>query len=113
MILIIGGAHQGKSLYAEQYREQGYELINAYHEIIREQLEQGLDPQKEAERLLAERTDSMEKLVIISNEVGYGLVPMDAFQRQYREQVGRVHCYLAKEADQVIRVVCGIGMELK
>lgn len=113
MILIIGGAHQGKTIYAEQYKEQGYELIPSYHEIIREQLEQGLDPLKEAEALLTKKADHIDKMVLISNEVGYGLVPMDPFQRQYREQVGRVHCYLAKEAKQVIRVVCGIGMELK
>lgn len=111
MIFIIGGAHQGKNIYAKTYGEQGYELITSYHEVIKKQMEQGLDPLREAEALLSERAD--KKVVIISNEVGYGLVPMDAFLRQYREQVGRVHCYLAKEAEQVIRVVCGIGMELK
>ena len=51
--------------------------------------------------------------VIICNEVGYGLVPVDSFERYYREQVGRICTTLAKQADKVTRVVCGIGTELK
>ena len=52
-------------------------------------------------------------LVIISDEIGYGLVPVDVFEREYREKSGRVNCYLAEKADQVIRVVCGIGSRIK
>lgn len=50
---------------------------------------------------------------LICDEVGSGVVPMDAFERQYRETVGRVMCRLTPEADQVIRVQCGIGTILK
>ena len=59
----------------------------------------------EAARRLAE---SGEKLVVICDELGCGLVPMDAFDRKYREACGRVSCYLAGQAEQVIRMVCGI-----
>lgn len=51
--------------------------------------------------------------MVISAEVGYGLVPIDAFERKYREAVGRVNCYLAGEAEQFYRVVCGEGERLK
>lgn len=54
-----------------------------------------------------------DKLIIISNEVGYGLVPVEAFEREYRETVGRVNCFFAGEAEQVIRVVSGIGKRIK
>ena len=37
-------------------------------------------------------------------EVGYGLVPVDAFERQYREAVGRICTNLAACADRVDRV---------
>ena len=57
--------------------------------------------------------EQKERLVIISNEVGYGLVPVEEEQRRYRETAGRVNCLLAKQAEQVIRVSCGIGMRLK
>jgi len=63
----------------------------------------------EVEDFLRENRDA----VIISAEVGYGLVPIDAFERKYREAVGRVNCYLAGEAEQFYRVVCGEGERLK
>lgn len=111
MIFVIGGAAQGKRQYvADQYK--GYEVIESYHNIIRTQLEQSADPLTCAKALLAETSD-MDKLVIICDEVGYGLVPMDAFERTYRETVGRVSCYLADRAKQVIRIVAGIPMRIK
>lgn len=50
---------------------------------------------------------------IISDEVGLGLVPCDAFEREYREMVGRVLCLLVKECNRVHRVFCGIGVILQ
>ena len=51
--------------------------------------------------------------VLIMDEVGCGIVPLDAFERQYREVVGRVGCRLAQEASHVERIVCGLGQVLK
>lgn len=109
MVLIIGGAYQGKSAYAKVHFGEHHTIINGYHLAVKEQLLSGLDPLAEAKQLLTEE----ENLVIISDETGYGLVPVDAFDRRYREQCGRVNCYLAKRAEQVIRVVCGIGEQIK
>ena len=50
---------------------------------------------------------------MISDEIGNGIVPMDAFEREYREQTGRILIELAKEAEEVIRVICGIGQKIK
>lgn len=111
MILIIGGVAQGKRQYvANEYK--GYEVIESYHEKIRMQLEQGEDPLASAKSLLADVKD-VDHLVIICNEVGYGLVPIDAMERKYRETVGRVNCYLATEATEVVRVVAGMPMKIK
>ena len=63
---------------------------------------------EEAEKYLSGK----DKLVIISDEIGYGLVPIDAFERKYREEAGRVNCFFARKAEQVIRVVCGIGTRI-
>lgn len=109
MILIVGGAYQGKRAYAEEHFPDTYKKINHYHDEIRLQMERGMDPLEEAKKLPL----SEEKLVIICDEVGSGLVPLDAFERAYREQVGRVGGYLASKADRVIRVVCGIGKHIK
>ena len=39
--------------------------------------------------------------------------PLDAFEREYREQTGRAEILLAKKADEVVRVICGIGQKIK
>lgn len=112
MIFIVGGAYQGKLEYALENYPEHFKIVNGYHSRVKEQLENKRDPLQEAERLIKELTEGGE-LIIISDEVGCGLVPMDALEREYREQTGRVNCYLAKQAEQVIRVVCGIGTRIK
>lgn len=52
-------------------------------------------------------------LILICDEVGNGIVPIEKSERDYRECVGRVLCVLAKEADRVERVHCGIGQVIK
>ena len=49
----------------------------------------------------------------MTQEIGYGLVPVDAFDRRYRELTGRICTVLATNSDQVDRVVCGIGVTIK
>ena len=51
--------------------------------------------------------------VVVSEEVGYGLVPVDAFEREYREAVGRICTKLASGSHKVTRVICGIGTVIK
>ena len=38
---------------------------------------------------------------------------MDAFERAWRERTGRIGCELAKQAEAVYRVTCGIGTRIK
>ena len=52
-------------------------------------------------------------VILVSDEVGYGVVPVDAFQRAYREAVGRTCTKLASFSRKVTRVVCGIGTVIK
>ena len=80
-----------------------------FHEYIRRMLEQEMSVQDLAEQLRMKNSD----LVLISNELGYGVVPMDVFDRNYRETTGRVCTEIASEADAVYRVVCGIGTKIK
>ena len=53
------------------------------------------------------------EIIIVCDEIGCGLVPVDAFEREYREAVGRILSALAGEAERVDRVVCGIGTRIK
>lgn len=109
MILIVGGAYQGKTEYAKEHFGAEYRLVEKYHEVVRRQMQEGKNPLLEVRKLL----EAEKNLVIISNEVGYGLVPLEKEERQYRECVGRVNCFLAGQAEQVIRVICGVGSVIK
>ena len=51
--------------------------------------------------------------VIVSNEVGQGIVPENAMARQFREAQGRLNIALAAEADTVVQVVVGLPQLLK
>lgn len=53
------------------------------------------------------------QIILISDEIGYGIVPMDAEERAWRELTGRVCCLLAAYADTVVRVVAGMPVILK
>lgn len=61
-------------------------------------------------RKLYEKNPSV---VIISNELGCGVVPVERFDRMWRELVGRMCVCAAGYSDEVVRVVCGLGMKLK
>lgn len=50
---------------------------------------------------------------VIMDEIGNGIVPIDRFEREYREKAGIFGCYIAGEADEVVRVICGIGNRIK
>ena len=126
MKLIIGGAFQGKSAAARERfpgidwcdgRTCGMEEIFTCGGIlhletyIRRRLKESPDMEAEAfVNLLEERNP---QAVLVSAEVGCGLVPVNAFDRKYRELTGRVCTCIAERADTVIRVVCGIPTVLK
>ena len=72
-------------------------------------LNDGQDVASLAARIQSENPE----VVIVTNELGYGVVPVDAFDRNFREATGRVCTQLAESADEVCRVVCGIGQVIK
>lgn len=58
-------------------------------------------------------TDTHLHLIVVTNEVGDGIVPMDAMSRHFREAQGQLNQRLASEADLVVRVTAGLPMALK
>ena len=54
-----------------------------------------------------------KQVIFVSNELGSGIVPMDAMTRCYRDIMGCVNQRIAKEAAQVYFTVSGITMEIK
>lgn len=51
--------------------------------------------------------------VIVSNEVGHGIVPDNKLARQFREAQGRLNIALAREADLAVMVIAGLPQVLK
>ncbi len=129
MIFIIGGAYQGKLEYALDLfnlkEDDVANCLNAdkndictkpviynFHLLIKRLLEEYKESSKvkeEVNAILAKNPNA----VIISNEIGYGVVPIDKFDRQYRELTGRISCEVVKNSSEVHRVVCGIGTIIK
>lgn len=51
--------------------------------------------------------------VIVSNEVGHGIVPENALARQFREAQGRLNIALAAEVELAVQVIAGLPQVLK
>ena len=63
--------------------------------------------------LLSALSDCAAPVVIVSNEVGHGIVPENALARQFREAQGRLNIALAAQADLAFQVTAGIPLVLK
>lgn len=127
MKLVIGGYAQGKLSYVlEKYglsedavwngilpdhtvSGQKSVVVNHLHAWVKDRILHGGDPEKEMETFLNE----FEDCILISDEIGNGIVPLDAFEREYRERMGRILILLGKRAEEVVRVICGIGQKIK
>ena len=53
------------------------------------------------------------RLWLVSNEVGWGVVPDNALARRFRDEAGRLHQQLAEMAEEVVLVVAGLPLFLK
>ncbi len=110
MILIIGGSYQGKTEYAREKFPQA-KFFNQAHLFIKKRLEEGLDEDSILKEIMS--TVSSGQWVIISDEIGNGVVPIEENLRNWRDISGRILIQLAKEATEVHRVVLGIGQRIK
>lgn len=98
MILIIGGRGAGKQEFArETLGCDPKNTLPALHELA---------PLPSLEELLSYEA-------VICDEVGCGVVPLERADRERREAIGRLCCALAREAQAVYRLQCGLAMRLK
>ena len=71
------------------------------------------DIEKEADGLIATVTDAAGPLILVSNEVGLGIVPDNALARAFRDHAGRLNQRIAEAADKVVFLAAGLPMVLK
>ncbi len=109
MILIIGGIAQGKAAYARTHFPEADARMIRLNSRAEDWFAAKEDPEAQLEQLLLEKPDG----ILISEEIGNGVVPADPEERAFREWMGRLQVVLAAKAETVIRVVCGLGIKLK
>lgn len=108
MKLYIGGAWQGQLELAKKDNPKA-EILDQFHEQIRLISDRGEDPREFAWKICQTHPHA----VIVADEVGAGVVPMNASDRAFREAVGRALCVIAQNSETVVRATCGIGVRIK
>lgn len=124
MILIIGGAYQGKLEYAKAafslkdsdiFTCTGKEVdlsrkcVYALEEFCFACVQAGEEPAD----FFRKHRQEIQNSILICQDIFCGVVPMGADVREWRQATGRLCQYLAAEADQVIRIFCGLEQKLK
>jgi adenosyl cobinamide kinase/adenosyl cobinamide phosphate guanylyltransferase len=131
MVLITGGAYQGKLEYA--LKEYGVTEADVFDCKVANQNSAlpSLDFNKkvlahledfvlacveagiEAQAYLEMNLDALSGKILIADDVTQGVVPIDEMERAWREEVGRCLTMLGLRAEKVVRVFCGIPQSIK
>ena len=120
MILIVGGAYQGKLDFAKET----FNLADSDMYICGAE---GIDYSKRCIYKIEEFTalcdnpvgyfkahrEEWQDSILILQDIFCGVVPMGAENRAWRQRTGRLAQYLSKEANQVSRIFCGLEQRLK
>ena len=120
MILIIGGAYQGKLDFAKETfgitdadvhicSESEIDFSKRCIYKIEEFTLNHADPIGYFQALRGQWQNS----ILILQDIFCGVVPMGAENRAWRQRTGRLCQYLSKEATQVSRIFCGLEQRLK
>jgi len=124
MVLIIGGAWQGKLDFAKEtyglaeediFTCQGGEIdfsrrcIDRLEEFTLACVQAGKDPVA----YLEDNREKWQNSVLICQDISCGVVPMSPELRLWRNETGRLCQYLAKRATRVSRIFCGLEQRLK
>ena len=71
------------------------------------------DLEREIDELANSLKNSNANIVLVSNEVGTGIVPDNALAREFRDNAGFMNQKIASVSDEVYWVVAGIQTQIK
>ncbi|MCM1466843.1 MAG: bifunctional adenosylcobinamide kinase/adenosylcobinamide-phosphate guanylyltransferase [Alistipes sp.] len=86
-------------------------VVDHLHLFVKNHLEE-LKTEEGQERFLEKLLGGEEK-ILIGDEIGCGIIPLDAGEREYRELYGRIMCRIAQNARRVTRIICGVHQVIK
>jgi len=123
MILVTGGIYQHKLdfiyekfelteedvCFAENNIDYNKKVIYKLNNLIRCWNEEKKDINSE----LAVLIENCKEKIIVMDNVGSGIIPIEKNTCDLREIIGRAGCKLAENSVEVYNVLCGIGMKIK
>ncbi len=123
MVLVTGGSYSGKTEYVKSRfnieitngEDCGFsdaftaKCISKYHILVKRLLYANNDPVTFTEKLCGENTS----LIVITDEIGCGIVPVEKMERVWREAAGKCGCMIAANSSEVIRLISGIPHKIK
>ena len=111
MIFVTGPLYSGKKTYVKtRFGWNDAQLARLAAADVQKQLVTGAETPAQLEALAAQLA---QKTAVTAAEVGSGVVPIDKAQRAQREAAGRLAILLAQQAQEVVRVFCGIPTRIK
>ena len=127
MMLIIGGAYEGKTEYAVKllgisegdildgsvcdFNElYSAKAVKKFHLLIKRLIE---DKRDSALCFIDKLYERNPNVTVISDEIGCGIIPIEKSERIWREEAGRACCRAAELSEVVVRINCGISSVIK
>ena len=120
MILIIGGAYQGKLDFAKEtfgITERNVHTCDTgeidFSKQCIDKIEEFTTWHDDPVSYFEAHRDQWQNSILICQDIFCGVVPMGAENRAWRQKTGRLCRYLSGEAQQVSRIFCGLEQRLK
>ena len=126
MILIFGGAYQGKLAYALERFDltendvhicdnnnanmpENKKIVYEIDKWILALVKNDIDIEKAMRQFI----NGNQNTIVICNDISCGVVPIDPVLRKWREAVGSSLAMLSRISDEVIRLFCAIPTRIK
>ena len=126
MILVFGGAYQGKLNYAMErfkaaeadvYRCDDNNACMPKNKKIIYEIDKWIlalvKTDADIEEAVQQFIDANQDAIVICNDISCGIVPVDPVLRKWREAAGRSLAALSRVSDETIRLFCGIPARIK